>query len=232
MSIAEFTPEPPRSETELLQRAAQIAGLSIGELAQQSGLSVPVSSTRAKGFAGQLLESVLGANAGSLPEPDFRLIGVELKTIPVSIHGKPLESTYVCTATLEHDQDPVWERSVVYHKLARVLWLPIITAPGLAPAERRIGCAMLWSPSDTEQARLRSDWEELMDLIVLGDVEQISAHHGEYLQIRPKAADSHARRWGVDKNGVRVKTLPRGFYLRAAFTAAILQRSYAGLANV
>jgi len=227
--IPRVTQEPPRSESELLQRAAQLVGMNIRELAQQIGTRVPGNSTRAKGFVGQLLETVLGANAGSLPEPDFQLIGVELKTIPVSAQGKPLESTYVCVAELEHERDPIWEQSVVHHKLARVLWLPIITAPGLAPAERRIGSALLWSPSAAEQVRLRNDWEELMDLIVLGEVEQISAHHGECLQIRPKAADSRARRWGVNEHGVRVKTLPRGFYLRPTFTAAILQRNFAGI---
>jgi DNA mismatch repair protein MutH len=225
------TNSPPSTEAELLQRSAQFAGLSIRELAQQLGTTVPDNSTHAKGFTGQLLEVALGANAGSLPEPDFRLIGVELKTIPVSARGKPLESTYVCTAELEHERDPIWEQSVVHHKLARVLWLPIITAPALPPAERRIGSAVLWSPSAEEQQRLRADWEELMDLIVLGEVAQISAHHGECLQIRPKAADSRARRWGVNEQGLRVKTLPRGFYLRPSFTAAILQRSYAGVSQ-
>lgn len=222
-------PPPPRSESELIERAIAIAGLNIGDLATQFDVPIPKSSTRAKGFAGQLLEMALGANAGSLPEPDFRLIGVELKTIPVSSQGKPLESTYVCTVDLEHERDPHWEQSVVHHKLSRVLWLPIITAPGLPPAERRIGAAVLWSPSPIEYAQLRDDFNELMDFIVLGDVGKLSAHHGQCLQIRPKAADSRARRWGVNEHGVRVKTLPRGFYLRPDFTAAILQRSYAGL---
>ena len=145
------------------------------------------------------------------------------------MQGKPLESTYVCTVDLEHERDPDWEQSVVRHKLSRVLWLPIITAPGLAPAERRIGTAVLWSPSPIEHTQLRDDFNELMDFIVLGEVDNLSAHHGQCLQIRPKAADSRARRWGVNEHGLRVKTLPRGFYLRPNFTAAILQRSYAGL---
>lgn len=220
---------PPRSETQLLERAMSIAGLSIGDLARQYAVPIPKSSRHAKGFAGQLLEMALGADAGSLPEPDFRLIGVELKTIPVSAQGKPLESTYVCTVDLEHERNPVWEKSVVRHKLSRVLWLPIITAPGLAPAERRIGTAALWSPTPQEHAQLRDDFNELMDFIVLGEVDNLSAHHGQCLQIRPKAADSRARRWGVNEHGLRVKTLPRGFYLRPKFTAEILQRSYAGL---
>ena len=31
-----------------------------------------------------------------------------------------------------------------------------------------------------------------MDMIVLGQVERITARHGEYLQIRPKAANAKA----------------------------------------
>jgi DNA mismatch repair protein MutH len=35
----------------------------------------------------------------------------------------------------------------------------------------------------------------------------------------------------VDERGVRVRTLPRGFYLRSSFTAAILAHRYAGIAG-
>ncbi len=51
---------------------------------------------------------------------------------------------------------------------------------------------MLWSPNEEEDRQLREDWEELMDMIVLGQVERITARHGEYLQIRPKAANAKA----------------------------------------
>ena len=221
--------EPPQNEAQLLRRCEQIAGLSIAELAQELAIAVPSHSTKAKGFVGQLLEYALGANAGSLPEPDFRNIGVELKSIPVTLKAKPLESTYVCTAPLQHARDPIWSESVVCHKLTRVLWVPVITDKGLPPAQRRIGNAILWSPCEQQQQDLRCDWEELMDLIVLGKVDQITAHHGECLQIRPKAANSRARRWGIDDKGLRVQTLPRGFYLRPGFTSEILQHAYAGL---
>ncbi len=40
--------------------------------------------------------------------------------------------------------------------------------------------------------RLHEAREELMDMIVLGQVERITARHGEYLQIRPKAANAKA----------------------------------------
>lgn len=222
---------PPGSEAELEARAADLAGITLAELAQHVGRPLPRDTRRGKGFAGQLLEAALGASAGSLSEPDFQRIGVELKTVPVGANGRPLESTYVCTVPLELDHAPRWRDSAVRRKLARVLWLPVEGARELTLAQRRIGSAILWTPDPIEEASLRADWEELMELVMLGQVARITAHQGSCLQVRPKAADASARRWGVDERGVRVRTLPRGFYLRPGFTAAILARRYAGIAG-
>lgn len=218
---------PPASEAELLSRAEALAGRSLAELAAAAGQPVPDDLRRAKGWAGQLVEAHLGATAGSLSEPDFQLIGVELKTLPVDAAGRPRESTYVCTVPLEPAAAPVWETSCVCDKLRRVLWVPVEAEPGLLPAERRVGWPLLWSPSDGEERALRADWEELMDRVCLGELESVTAHDGTVLQIRPKAASSRSRRWGVGATGERVRTLPRGFYLRAGFTASILAAHYA-----
>ena len=112
-------------------------------------------------------------------------------------------------------------------KLARVLWMPFEGDRAIALPERRIGAPLLWSPSPDEELALASDWETLMDRVVLGRVEEISAREGECLQIRPKAANAAARRLAIGASGAREPTLPRGFYLRASFTAAILERHYA-----
>ncbi|GAL19608.1 DNA mismatch repair endonuclease MutH [Vibrio maritimus] len=61
-----------------------------------------------------------------------------------------------------------------------------------------------------------------MDLIALGGVNQITARSGEVLQIRPKAANSRAKTEAYGASGQPIKTLPRGFYLRAKFTSYIL----------
>jgi DNA mismatch repair protein MutH len=65
-----------------------------------------------------------------------------------------------------------------------------------------------------------------MDMIVLGRVEHITARHGEVLQLRPKAANSRALTEAYGANGQPIKTLPRGFYLKTQFTAAILARHF------
>ena len=188
---------------------------------------MPVSTRRGKGWTGTVIEHALGANAGSLPEPDFRLISVELKTIPIGPSRRPLESTYVCTVPLAGDAGPNWRDSNVRRKLARVLWMPFEGERAIPLPERRIGSALLWSPSPDEDSALASDWETLMERVVLGRVDEISAREGECLQIRPKAANAAARRRAIGASGGYEEILPRGFYLRATFTAAILARHYA-----
>lgn len=218
---------PPRSEGELLARADAIAGRTLGDVAAELGLSVPENTRRGKGWTGTVVERALGASAGSLPEPDFRLISVELKTIPIGPTLRPLESTYVCTVPLAGDAAPDWLNSNVRRKLARVLWVPFEGDRAIPLPERRIGTALLWSPSPDEDSALASDWATLMERVVLGQVDEISAREGECLQIRPKAANAAARRRAIGSSGAYEPTLPRGFYLRASFTAAILARHYA-----
>ena len=73
---------------------------------------------------------------------------------------------------------------------------------------------------------MRLDWEELMDMIVLGHVERITARHGEVLQLRPKAANARALTEAIGANGEPILTLPRGFYLKKNFTRALLERHF------
>ncbi|PJC86202.1 DNA mismatch repair endonuclease MutH [Vibrio sp. HA2012] len=216
----------PKTETELLQRAWQIAGLNFQELADEADMTVPPDLKRDKGWVGQLLEWHLGASAGSKPQQDFIDLGIELKSIPVSYAGKPLETTFVCVAPLTGVYGLNWEQSHVRQKLSKVLWIPVQGEREIPLAERRVGSPLLWTPSVEEEAILKADWEELMEFIVLGKVEQISARHGEALQLRPKAANSRALTEAYSSTGKPIKTLPRGFYLRTGFTAKLLERYF------
>lgn len=218
-------PAPPASVEALLARARQLAGRRLAEVAGEMGLLTPPDTRREKGWIGQLLEAALGASAGSAALPDFPQLGVELKTLPVDARGRPRESTYVCTVPLQGTSLD-WQESWVRRKLQRVLWFPVEIDADLALAERRLGMPLLWRPDEEEAALLRRDWEELMDMVCRGELEQISAHHGEVLQIRPKAADSRALTDAVSGDGTAIRTLPRGFYLRASFTRRIIERHY------
>jgi DNA mismatch repair protein MutH len=177
---------------------------------------------RAKGFAGTLLERVLGATAKSRAQPDFEALGVELKTLPVDASGRPLESTFVCTLEASDLEVLEWEASRVRHKLARVLWVPILSERERPLGERVVGTPLLWSPTEQQEADLKWDFDELFALIGRGLLDEVKGSMGRYLQVRPKAANSRARRLGFDEEGLRHQVLPRGFYLRPAFTERLL----------
>ena len=212
----------PQTLEQLLSQAQSIAGLTFGELADELHISVPPDLKRDKGWVGMLLERALGATAGSKAEQDFYHLGVELKTLPIDAEGYPLETTFVSLAPLVQNSGVKWENSHVRHKLSCVLWMPIEGSRHIPLRERHIGAPILWKPTADQERQLKQDWEELMDLIVLGKLEQITARIGEVMQLRPKGANSRSITKGIGRNGEVIETLPLGFYLRKAFTAGIL----------
>ena len=214
----------PTSEAELLANANWLAGFRLGEIAEMLQIPVPKDLKRDKGGIGQLIETALGANAGSKAEQDFVHLGIELKTIPINAQGEPLETTFVSLAPLIQNNGITWQSSHVRHKLQKVLWIPIEGSRDIPLAERYIGQPILWQPSSEQDQQLQQDWEELMELIVLGQLHKINATLGEVLQLRPKGRNSKALANAVNEQGQPIQSLPLGFYLRKQFTRQILQQ--------
>ncbi|MCW9699330.1 MULTISPECIES: DNA mismatch repair endonuclease MutH [unclassified Avibacterium] len=214
----------PHSEQALLSLAQSLAGLTFGEVAKGLNIAVPPNLKRDKGWVGMLLESALGATAGSKAEQDFAHLGIELKTIPIDRQGKPLETTFVSLAPLVQNSGITWQSSHVRHKLSKVLWIPIEGERNIPLADRHIGQPILWQPSYEQEQRLQQDWEELMEYIVFGRLDEITARLGEVLQLRPKGASRKSLTKGIGRNGEMIDTLPLGFYLRKNFTHEILQQ--------
>jgi len=212
----------PQSQEELLLRCEQLSGKTLGQIAAELELKVPKDLKKHKGWVGMLMESYLGADAGSQAEPDFMGLNIEMKTLPLNALGEPKESTYVCTVSLSQTGQMTWDNSWVRRKLSHVLWVPIEADPDIPLAERYVGNAWLWRPSKEQDAILKRDWEELMDRVVLGEQAEISAKEGEYMQIRPKAANSHVLVKGISAEGEQELINPKGFYLRTIFTKKLL----------
>ena len=190
-------------------------------IASGFGEAAPADLRRNKGWIGTLLERELGAAGGSQAEPDFPELGVELKSIPVNDKGVPTSSTWVSLADIDLRVSR-WEDSWARRKLSRVLWVPVITPKGSTPGERCIGRPVLWSPNAQQEAVLRDDWDEHMELLGLGAFWQIDATRGTALQLRPKAAKGSDTQWALSDDGEWVKAQPKGFYLRRTFTRDVL----------
>jgi DNA mismatch repair protein MutH len=212
--------DPPRDEAELMLRAHALAGRSIESLSRDLRIELQGDPTRSKGKVGELVERALGATGGAHRALDFPALRVELKTIPLGSRATPSESTFVCAVSLIDADRAEWATSWVRAKLARVLWVPVHTA---LDGARHVGQPLLWSPS-VEQARgLAHDFDEIVGRIGAGDIEGLTARVGRWLQLRPKAAHGRTRTGAPGIDGEVVATVPRGFYLRARFTGALLR---------
>jgi DNA mismatch repair protein MutH len=213
---------PPASVAELLERARCLEGATVGELARALQQRLAHDPSRTKGRVGELVERFLGASAGSLDLPDFPLLGVELKTIPIDRAGRVRESTHVCAIDLEQVDREEWETSRVRRKLARVLWVPIEAAPTVPITLRSFSRALLWHMDCEQEAVLRADWTDLVGRMAVGGIDEISGYNGAVLQVRPKARDSSVLAHVRGYESEPLATVPRGFYLRARFTEELL----------
>ena len=220
----EMSREAPVDIDALMQRARRLAGRTVAQLAEELGREVPPNLRSHKGWLGELIEAALGATGGSRPQVDFPQLGVELKTLPIDHKGTPRESTWVCAAPLDGFIGETWESSRVRAKLAHVLWVPILVEAHLSLAERRLGTPLLWRMDVESEPTLRADYEELSELIRLGQLDDIDARIGTWLQLRPKAAHSRITRVTLDADGEWVDANPKGFYLRSRFTKHLLKR--------
>lgn len=214
--------EPPATIDELLKRCSKIEGLSFGQLSQRLGQTIPDKQNHRKGWAGGLIELALGTDASTKAAPDFTDLAIELKTVPLNHQLKPCESTYVTTVPLLKLSSATWQTSVVCQKLTTVLWVPVEGDKSIAYHQRRIGKAQLHSPDESLLGKIKQDWLELTELILLGKLETINASIGQYLHIRPKAANGKVLCDAYGVEGQKIKTLPRGYYLRPQYTAKIL----------
>ena len=211
------------TERELITKASLLRGTTLGELARQYELTVPSNTIKSKGWVGELLELALGATAGNRSVPDFESLGIELKTLPLTAQLQPKESTFVCSAPISNISASDWESSSVCKKLDKVLWVPFEADTSIDISLRRVGNIFLWSPSSQDIQILKRDWEEHMETIALGQIEEIDGRRGEYLQIRPKGYSSKDRTKTFDLDGAPLMSNPRGFYLRTLFTRKILE---------
>ena len=209
-----------------MARAHALSGQKMHMVANALKLPVPENLQQQKGWVGEVIEQALGAIQGSAAGPDFPELGIELKTLPVKTNGEVKETTYVCTVPLTGSIGQPWEESNLYLKLKRVLWVPIASDSRIPPGEWHIGRALLWTPNSEQLAVLYNDWCEIMEKVELGDIETINAGIGEYLQVRPKAANNRALSTNYSAKGDKGQTLPRGFYLRTAFTNQLLKQHY------
>ena len=221
--ISPYKIEKPQSFAELKQRLEELNGKTLLELADKALVPLPKSTTQGKGFTGELIEILLGASGDNLPIPDFPNLKLELKTLPVDENFKPLESTFICHAPLMNTRRMRFEDSTLFCKLSSILFVFVLAPRDLSFAQRKIVGFHFFKPDEQELAIIKEDWEELMEMVSLGQAQQITARIGTIIQMRPKAADGKQLTECIGPDGSILKTRPRGFYMRRSFTTKLLE---------
>ncbi|AAO26762.1 MutH [Buchnera aphidicola str. Bp (Baizongia pistaciae)] len=214
-------------EKKLFMHAIGLSGYSIREIV--SSLDQPVSNSlvRNKGFVGKILELILGVNVlHGYKCIDFPSLGIELKSIPINSSGYPLEPTFICNIPLKNNSlNITWNNSYFYRKIKKILWIPIIGNRVVSFLDKIVGEAFIWTMSSVQEKILKKDWEEFMDLIIIGKVEYISSKHGQVLQVKKKCKNKHVCIKFINYNGCVKFTNPRAFYFRKSFTWSLLNLS-------
>lgn len=216
--------EAPDTIQKLYSNLEHICGKTIGEVAAELGIDVIKDLTSNTGWIGNLIESALGAQAGTKPVQDFTTLGIELKTIAINSAGKVANNVFITTVPQETFMMQSWETSHLLYKLQHILFIPIENNSEKAIAQRRIGRPLFWKPSVDELNVIANDWHNVMMLLAEDKMLKLPSGLGQALTVQVKALSSLQTRTIEDSDGFKHKVLPLSFYLKRSFVQQIIQR--------
>ena len=90
--------------------------------------------------------------------------------------------------------------------------------------DRKVLGFFFYTPTQDELQTLKSDFDELYEMVKTGYVDSINARIGQIIQMRPKGADGKALTECIGPEGEIIRTRPRGFYMRRAYTQIIINK--------
>lgn len=206
------------TEEEILERAALLEGMRIGDIP-----GVTFTSTdprRGRQEVGHAIESWFGIPPNASPGPDFPAAGIELKTVPL-VRGEDgtrvKERTVVSLIDYRGIVSEEWETASVRKKL-RILFVFFEHLADMPKEEFPIRHVLLWEPHGEVEAQIRRDWETIRDKVRAGRAHELSEADGRILGPCTKAATSADVRPQPHSD---VPAKPRAFALKPAFTFAL-----------
>jgi DNA mismatch repair protein MutH len=199
----------PLSRAAALVRLEALIGTDLRPLADTYGITVWREGRRNKGWAGQVVERVLGQSPNSKHGADFG--DWELKVVPLVFNasgGLRLKETMGLTMfTAEEIETQAFEDSHLFEKLARI----VVVARVYEDASESRSLVATVAPFDLTDpqlyAEIQEDYEELQWVVRQSGVHALDGTMGRWVQPRPKG---DAKRAGV------------GFYARKALVSLML----------
>ncbi|QTM69425.1 hypothetical protein HIC20_00665 [Buchnera aphidicola (Hormaphis cornu)] len=136
----------------------------------------------------------------------------------------PINNTFICPVPLINNTGLIWNDSYCYSKIKKILWIPILKKKTSSLKYFKILKPFLWSPSSEDMKILKKDWEEFMDLIILGNFKKITSEFGQFLHICIKSKNKNILTKAIGNLGEYTKTNPISFYFRKKFVLSILKK--------
>jgi DNA mismatch repair protein MutH len=210
------------SEAEILDLAAELPGLRLGEI--PGARFEALEALHGKGEAGAAVEAFFGIPPNSISDADFPGAGIELKAVPVVAASSGLrvkERTVVSMIDYVRLATESWEKAHVRRKL-HILFVFFEHLYGVPKRDFPILHVALWEPSGQVEVQIRKDWEKVHDKVLAGLATELTEADGLVLGPCRKGADSRSLRKQPFSD---VMAKSRAFALKPSFTMALYRET-------
>lgn len=182
-----------------------------------------------KGGLGTLLEEVyFGYKANNEQMPDFKRVGVELKSSPYEIKtdGTLRAGERLSVTMVPHDR-PIeidFYNSDVWHKIEKLLLIYYLREKGLpSKLDFRIDYSYLFSPPDADLKVIIDDFNTIVKKVISGKAHEISESDTLYLGACTKGATA-AKSTKAQYYGEHIPARARNFCLKQSYMSYVLNR--------
>ena len=195
MSRKESKKEPirnlPYDDSDLesiLRYAGRLTGKTLDELV--SGGEIVIGDAHSKGRFGQILEEdYFHIPNNSLPEPDFRKVGMELKVAPMKGEGDKMASKErMVLGIINYDEVPEKGFRIFLDKGSHILIVFYHWKENTDVRSYRILKVVEWKPTDEELRLILADWKIIEGYILRGEADLLSERQTKYLAANTKGA--------------------------------------------
>ncbi|MCA9539509.1 MAG: hypothetical protein KC620_11515 [Myxococcales bacterium] len=183
-----IAPPPPLCRQEALRRLDEMVGVDLRPLAETHGITVWRDGQRNKGWAGQVVERLLGRSPNSEKAADFGDWELKVVSVLPDAEGRPRvkESMALAMFNPAEIEADGFDESHVLSKLDRLLvvarWFD---GPDEAYAPV-VGAAAFDLTDATLRARVNDDYDEIRWVVRSQGVHALHGGIGALIQARPK----------------------------------------------
>lgn len=220
-------------EREVLDRLWRFEGMRLSTVARGQGLD-PASP--AKHLASMLVKKGLGIQDLAVEIKEFEQVGLQTRILNLKDDlSVAFEATSFPAMDLTTFTQEEWEESDLSARLSRILFVPTLSPrKGTPQAERTVGRAFFWSPSESEWRIIKDEWERYQQEVREGKARYLPPdatrrRRKSMLTPASKTKIVHMRPHGADATDT--KKNPQGedmtkqcFWLNGPFVADLASR--------